>query len=747
MAFNPFEKDFSLSPDRIDAVRNLVDGTISDNDNNTSFTETAPSSRPTTQGTNVPIRNDQREIADNRGEPGFGGGRTGIGQGNPEEPTIDGIVTTLPVDGGSRRGATGEVPSSPEDEAIRRRRERISQGQETLSDATRADAVTTNIEGGITGPERIETIADRPDLQAAGASRTSIDPSKSGESESVSSRPSQRVEEVITATAGETKKIDAAHGEVSKSLTDIAAIGVDPITGAQLTPEQIENAKVVQGHIDNAQLGEGSLAEAQTGTASTFAGDTPQAKVNTMLASTIVDKDIAQGVAAKVDAEGIPDLDDIDIMPVEAIAAVAELPEEALVTSQMNALLTGMEEGKTPTWALPAVEAIEAQLAERGLSASSVGRNALFAAIVSSALPLAQSNAQALQQRAAQNLQNQQETNTLNAQLGTQVNIAQGQVDAQLGIARFNNATDIAKTNAQLSQQMTLANMSEENQVKLANLQYENNASTQNLSAAQQTDLANLQAELQVGTLNANLANAMGVANLNAAQQTAIANAATNAKLDFTKLDMKQQAELSNSQWMQTSSVANMNAEQQSIIQEATLKATADLATADINAKNQIENAKNFLAMDMTNLNNEQQAVVLKSQQEQQRLLSNQSAENASRQFNASSENQMRQFMSNLNVQIETQNANRADAMGQFNISQENAVNAQNASNQVDVDKFNAQTVNNINQFNATQDFQRDQWNAANAQAVEQSNVSWRRQANLADTVAQNAINQFQLRV
>ena len=49
---------------------------------------------------------------------------------------------------------------------------------------------------------------------------------------------------------------------------------------------------------------------------------------------------------------------------------------------------------------------------------------------------------------------------------------------------------------------------------------------------------------------------------------------------------------------------------------------------------------------------------------------------------------------------------------------------------------------NQIDQFNAEKEFQTDQWNAANAQAIEQSNVNWRRNANTADTAAQNAINQ-----
>ena len=55
-------------------------------------------------------------------------------------------------------------------------------------------------------------------------------------------------------------------------------------------------------------------------------------------------------------------------------------------------------------------------MAQRGLSASTVGRDALFNAIIQSALPMAQSNAQALQQRAQQNLSNEQQANLASAQ-------------------------------------------------------------------------------------------------------------------------------------------------------------------------------------------------------------------------------------------------------------------------------------------------------------------------------------------
>jgi len=74
----------------------------------------------------------------------------------------------------------------------------------------------------------------------------------------------------------------------------------------------------------------------------------------------------------------------IDEQPVEVRAAIAALPTEALVSSQMEGLLAGMDEGKTPAWARPAVAAIEANLAQRGLSASTVGRDALFNAIITS---------------------------------------------------------------------------------------------------------------------------------------------------------------------------------------------------------------------------------------------------------------------------------------------------------------------------------------------------------------------------
>jgi len=87
-------------------------------------------------------------------------------------------------------------------------------------------------------------------------------------------------------------------------------------------------------------------------------------------------------------------------------------------------------------------------------------------------------------------------------------------------------------------------------------------------------------------------------------------------------------------------------------------------------------------------------------------------------------------------------NTAQLNAATKFNVQSQNAANARDAQRTADVNKANAAILNQVNQFNAQLDFQRGQWNAANEQAVINSNVTWRRQANMADTAAQNAVNQ-----
>ena len=630
----------------------------------------------------------------------------------------------------------------------------------------------------------------------------------------------------------------------------------------------------------------------------------------------------------------------MDTQPVNVQAAVAALPKEALVSTQMEGLLAGIEENKTPAWARPAVDAVNAMLAQRGMSASTVGRDSLFNAIIQSALPIAQSNAQALQQRASQNLSNEQQANlqqanqvmqqrmtnlanrqtaaSQTAQMAQQVVLKQGEFEQQavlttsqqeqqvrmqniqneqqkasqesaqrqqVAIANLDTATkidlanleqlnaagrdnltadqqtrlaefqakvdrnarqaeleqrmeevnlsndlkvelanlteknqaaresmtaenqmrlanlnvlvDFKKTNANLAQQMDLANMSAENQMELAmlqeraaadsanfteankfrlqelttaanvlsqnaelkqraefaklsaeekialaNLTAKNQADSENMSAENQIELANLNKKMRTAEVNANLAQQLGLAELSNAQEAAMTNAQINANMDMANFNAEQQTALANSKFMQSATLANFNAEQQAIMQDATSLAAMDLANLDAQTKVKVENARNFLALDMANLNNEQQSNILKAQQEQQRLLSNQSFENAAAQFNAASENDVNKFMAGLNSQMSQFNASQANAMAQFNTTQENAAEARRVGMEFEANKIDAQLATEVDRFNAQQEFAREQFNTQNETVIAQSNVQWRRQANTANTAALNAVNQ-----
>ena len=188
---------------------------------------------------------------------------------------------------------------------------------------------------------------------------------------------------------------------------------------------------------------------------------------------------------------------------------------------------------------------------------------------------------------------------------------------------------------------------------------------------------------------------------------------------------------------------------------EGILRSSIPIAQADANtykqvifqnlANNQqaaVVNAQAYLQMDMANLSNNQQANLQNLQAQQQQLLTDNAARNAALQFNATSQNQVNQFYSNLNTNIQEQNARRSDALTQFNIAEQNKVAALNAKNATAIADANAQRQAAINQFNATLDNQRERFNVENQRVIDQSNVTWRRQINTANTAAVNAANQ-----
>ena len=180
-------------------------------------------------------------------------------------------------------------------------------------------------------------------------------------------------------------------------------------TGATAAPTTSAIAQAAQG-----QLSSGALAQVVSGTAATVNGQTATLPANIQAA---VASNPAQVTAT------------IMQQPTAVQAQVASLPTDALVSTQINTLLDGIDTGQIPTWARGAVENVEKNLAARGLSKSSIGRDALVNAIIQNALPIAQSNATALQQRASQNLTNEQQASVLTAQQSFQTQLVNAEND------------------------------------------------------------------------------------------------------------------------------------------------------------------------------------------------------------------------------------------------------------------------------------------------------------------------------
>jgi len=213
---------------------------------------------------------------------------------------------------------------------------------------------------------------------------------------------------------------------------------------------------------------------------------------------------------------------------------VEGLPEEALVTVQLNNLLSGIQEGKIPTWAQPAVAAVEQMLAQRGLSASTVGRDSLVNAIIQSTIPLAQSNAQALQSSISLDKQLIAQEEKQNALFRQQVSVQNAQNVFNMDMAQFNADQQRAVNNSKFLQGVSVLETNNEQQAAVQNAVI---ASTINRTEASLTErLASQNAErfLKLDVANLNAEQQSNIINVQAEQQRLLSNqAAENANAQF----------------------------------------------------------------------------------------------------------------------------------------------------------------------------------------------------------------------
>jgi len=329
---------------------------------------------------------------------------------------------------------------------------------------------------------------------------------------------------------------------------------------------------------------------------------------------------------------------------------IAGLPEEALVSNQIDSLLSGMENGEIPTWAKPAVASVEAMLARRGLSASSVGRDNLFNAIIQSAVPIAQSNAQAIQQSVSQQKSIEAQAAEADAQRQQQVNLDKANKVFGMNMAQFN-----------ADQQRELANSKFLQTVSLTEASADQQSAMQNAVLMSQANLAEASLNQQAQIQNAKNFLAMDMANLNAEQQSNVLRA-----------QQTQQRLLSNQAATNAAAQFNAASENQTNQFMASLNAQIDqYNTSQMNAVSQF----------------------------------NATQENAAAARDANRQADLNKFNTQLATQIDQFNSNQDFARNQWNAQNQAAVEQSNTQWRRQINTANTAMQNQINAQNAQNAF------------------------------------------
>ena len=261
-------------------------------------------------------------------------------------------------------------------------------------------------------------------------------------------------------------------------------------------------------------------------------------------------------------------------------AQQGQVTSDATVQGQLAGLqqqvTSAVDQGKNlPAWALGAQKLVEANMAKRGLGASSMYAEALAQGVMQSAIPIAAQDAASYKEMIFQNLNNRQQAAVTNAQAYLQMDMANlsNKQQANLQNLQVRQATlfsDQAASNA-----ASQFNATSQNQVDQF---YKNLSTTVSTSNAQRGDAMNQFSTSESNKLEAqNANNTTAVSQANA--QTAAAISQFNSQLSDQRekfnVQNQQIIDQSNTQWRRNINTAN---------------------TAATNAANQT-NAQNLLNM------------------------------------------------------------------------------------------------------------------------------------------------------
>lgn len=335
-------------------------------------------------------------------------------------------------------------------------------------------------------------------------------------------------ETIAPAVEDTLSKVVAATGKPSAdALAEAATMTPEKLSQLGLNVEQIQEAQRVQ------------------------APDARKVEAGEMISGATVDMAKVEGAVNFAAATGAPSSD-------------------ATVQGQLTNLMADFEGKEPPAWAAGAMRAAAAQMATRGLGASSMAGQAMIQAAMESALPIAQMDAQVTAQFELQNLSNKQQQKMFAAQQRAEFLGLEFTQEFQTKVANATKISDIANMNFTAEQQVAL----------------------ENARMAQTVDLTNLNAKNAKVMADAAAMSQLDMANLNNRQQTQVQNAQAFLQMDMTNLNNEQQATMFKAQSMVNAMFSDQAAENAAKQFNATSENQVNQFFADLGARVSLSNAE-----------------------------------------------------------------------------------------------------------------------------------------------------------
>ena len=438
---------------------------------------------------------------------------------------------------------------------------------------------------------------------------------------------------ITTPTAAPTVAAGVTTAAAPETVTAPTAITAPTVTGATAAPAVTAAMGAVKP--EQGVVGEKAQVTAATQEPTTTAVGGIQA---------------AQGVAAQV--EGAPtrveqagemvagptvDMAKVEETIAKTQAAQGVVTEEMTTQGQLNKLLTDFDAGAPPPWAAATMRTATAQLAARGLGASSLAGQAIIQAALEAATPIAAADAKVFEQMGVANLSNRQ-----------QIAMLTGQQRAQFLGQEFDQAFQ-----------------------------------TRVLNAARVADIANknFDAQTTIAIENARLTNTMNVSNLSAKNALVLATAAQVSQLETANLNNRQVAAVENARAFLQMDVKNLEIRQQTSLFKAQEISDALVSDAGFENAAKITNANNALEASKISATLALTANQFNATERNKVTLFNANTANELAKFNAQEANDRSEFNSKLSAEINVANAKILADVSTANTAATNAANAVNAKN------------------------------------------------------------------